>query len=130
MSDRPVHVILDASAIVAFTRGAIDVGETIAEVDDELTAAGLPVLCLVQATASVTDRDRLDILLRHEATTLLDVEAADWPVLAALHGTVGRLDAATAVLAAYDAGAQILTSQPDLYAALFDGGPVIGFPPA
>ena len=130
MSDRPVHVILDASAVVAFTRGSIHVGETIAEVADEQAAAGLPVLCLVQAAPAIADRDRLDILLRHGATTLLDVEAVDWAVLAALHGTVGRLDAATAVIAAYDAGAQILTSQPGLYAGLFGGGPVIGFPPA
>ena len=36
---RTVRLILDASAIVAFTRGSIDVGETIAEVNDEPVVA-------------------------------------------------------------------------------------------
>jgi hypothetical protein len=44
VSDQPVKVILDTSAIVAFTRGSIDVGEVITEVHDEYAAAGLPVL--------------------------------------------------------------------------------------
>ncbi len=67
MSDRPVRVILDASAIVAFTRGSIDVGETIAEINDEYAAAGLPVLCLVEANRLVADSDRLELLVNHPA---------------------------------------------------------------
>jgi hypothetical protein len=41
VSDRPVKVILNASAIAAFTRGTVDVGEVIAEINDEYSAAGL-----------------------------------------------------------------------------------------
>ena len=130
MSDRPVRVILDASAIVAFTRGSIDVGETIAEVSDEQGAAGLPVLCLVQAAQALADRDRLDVRIHHEATVLLDNLADDWEALTALYDAVGRLDAATAVIAAYDSDSLILTAQPRLYGGLQDGGPIIPLPPS
>jgi hypothetical protein len=70
VSERPVRVILDASAIVAFTRGSVGVGETLAKVNDEGAAAGLPVLCLVQTIWAVADRDQMDLLINHEATVL------------------------------------------------------------
>lgn len=130
MSDRPVRVILDASAIIAFTRGSIDVGETIAEVNDEQGGVGLPVLCLVQAAQAIVDRSHLDILIRHEAAVLLDNLAEDWEALAVLYDTVGRLDAATAVIAAYDLDSLILTAQPRLYGGLQDGGPIIPVSPS
>ena len=129
MSERPVRVVLDASAIIAFTRGSIDVGETIAEVNDERGGVGLPVLCLVQAAQVVADRSLLDILIHHEASVLLDNLAEDWEVLTVLYDTVGRLDAASAVTAAYDLDALILTAQPRLYGGLQDGGPIIAVSP-
>jgi hypothetical protein len=58
---RPVRVVLDASAIVAFTRESIHVGEVMAEIDDELGAAALPLPCLVQAIHAVADTHRLDL---------------------------------------------------------------------
>jgi hypothetical protein len=129
VSDRPVRVILDASAIVAYARGSIDVGETIAEVDDEYAAAGLPVLCLVEATRAVTDPDRLTLLVSHPATAVVVPEVTSWQALAASYDRVGRLDAATAVLAAVSNGCLILTSQPGLYGGLAEGGPIIPFRP-
>jgi hypothetical protein len=102
VSGRPIRVLLDASAIVAFTRGSIDVGETIAEVNDEHAAAGLPFLCLVEANRAVADTDRLDLLVAHPATAVITLHPDDWRALAASYETVGRLDAASAVLAAID----------------------------
>jgi hypothetical protein len=128
VSARPIRVILDASAIVAFSRGSIHVGEVIAEVSDE-SAAGLPMLCLVEASRAVADTDQLDLLVSHAATALMDAEAANWQALAATYDTVGRLDAASAVLAAVDFDCDILTSQPGLYAGLAGGGPIIPIPP-
>lgn len=78
MSDRPVRVLLDASAIVAFTRGSIDVGEVIAEVDDEHAAVGLPQLCLVDAEHAVADPARLDLLVTHRAASVLTDAADQW----------------------------------------------------
>lgn len=125
MKDRPVRVVLDASAIVAFTRGSIDVGETIAEVNDEDAAAGLPILCLVEASRAVSDSDRLDLLVAHPATAVLVPRSEDWQALATTYETVGRLDAASAVLAAIDLDCLILTGQSGLYGGLASGGPII-----
>jgi uncharacterized protein with PIN domain len=130
VSDRPVQVLLDASAIVAFTRGTVDVGEVIGEVDDEHAAVGLPVLCLVEASRAIVDTDLLDYLVAHAATAVVPVAAASWRALAAAYDTVGRLDAASTVLAATDADCSILTAQPALYAGLEGGGPIIDIPPA
>jgi hypothetical protein len=125
MTDRPVQVLLDASAIVAFTRSSIHVGEVIAEVDDEQAAVGLPLLCLVEATHAVADTDRLDLLVNHRATVILADEPADWRALAATYDIVGRIDAASAALAAVDLDVALLTAQPGLYGGMADGGPII-----
>jgi hypothetical protein len=125
VSDRPVQILLDASAITAFTRRSVDVGEILAEVDDEHAAAGLPVLCLVEASRAVVDGDLLDYLVAHRATAVLPVEPDGWRALAATYDTVGRLGAASAVLAAAAADLPILTAQPALYAGLEGGGPII-----
>jgi hypothetical protein len=127
VSDRPVKVVLDSSAIVAFTRGSIDLGEVIAEVHDEDAAVGLPVLCLVEASSAVSDGNRLELLVNHPATGVLAPDPGDWQALAATYDTVGRLDAASAVLAAIGLGCQVLSGRPGLYAGLVGGGPVIGF---
>jgi hypothetical protein len=129
VSDRPVHVLLDASAIVAFCRGtSVDVGEVIGEVDDEGAAVGLPLLCLVEARRAIADTDLLDLLIAHRATTIVAPDEDSWRALAATYDTVGRLDAASAVLAAYDLDVLILTSQAALYAGLAGGGPIIELP--
>jgi hypothetical protein len=118
VTDRPVKVVLDTSAIVAFTRGSIDVGEVIAEIDDEYAAAGPPVLCLVEASSVVAFGDRRELLVNHPATAVLAPDPGDWQALAAVYESVGRLDAASAVLAAIDLGCQVLSGRPGQYAGL------------
>ncbi|XTZ13863.1 hypothetical protein ACQSSU_20415 [Micromonospora echinospora] len=126
MSEVIVRVVLDASAIVAFTRQSIDVGEVIAEVADEPGCVfGLPVLCLAEANRAVADQDRLDILVNHPAALVITPDPEAWRALAVTYETVGRLDAASAVLAAIDLGCDVLTGQPGLYAGLAGGGPII-----
>ncbi|MFG2064487.1 hypothetical protein ACGFIK_24060 [Micromonospora sp. NPDC048871] len=121
-----VRVILDTSAIVAFARESIDVGEVIAEVADEPDAVfGLPVLCLAEAARIVADSTRLDLLTGLPAALILTPDPESWRALAITHDTVGRLDAASAVLAAIDLGCDVLTGQPGLYGGLAGGGPVI-----
>ena len=115
MRRRPVHLILDTSAIQAFTRASIDVGEIISEVNDESAAFGLPVLCLVEANRTAADQERLEILLRHEAATVLDVRASNWRELAAMSAGIDSLAAASAALATVDLRCFILTSEPQLY---------------
>ena len=125
MSDRPVRILLDASAIIAFTWESIDVGEIIAEVDDENTAVGLPMLCLVEASRAIADKDRLTLLVHHRVGVVLGDDPGDWRALAAMYDIVGRLDAASAAVAAVDGDVSILTAQPGLYGGLANGGPVI-----
>ncbi|SCL21343.1 hypothetical protein [Micromonospora aurantiaca (nom. illeg.)] len=128
MDDVSVRIILDTSAVIAFTRERIDVGEVIAEVADEPGSAfGLPVLCLAEAARVVDDSARLDLLVNHHAALVLTPDPVSWRALAITHDTVGRLDAASAVLAAIDLGCDVLTGQPGLYAGLAGGGPVIAF---
>ncbi|BCL14242.1 hypothetical protein GCM10017556_19810 [Micromonospora sagamiensis] len=48
-----------------------------------------------------------------------------WRALAITYETVGRLDAASAVLSAIDLGCDVLTGQSGLYAGLVGSGPII-----
>ncbi|WP_433321355.1 hypothetical protein ACQP0U_21955 [Micromonospora sp. CA-269861] len=50
-------------------------------------------------TYTLTDTDLLDLLIAHDATAIVAPAAAEWRALAATYDTVGRLDAASAVLA-------------------------------
>ncbi|WP_243715552.1 hypothetical protein [Micromonospora sp. KC207] len=102
-------------------------GEVIAEVADEDCHFGVPVMCLAEASRAVADTDRLDLLVNHPAAAVLTVDPVSWRALAFVYDTVGRLDAASALLAAVDNGCNVLTGQPGLYAGLAGGGPIIPF---
>jgi hypothetical protein len=120
-------MVLDTSAILAYARGSIHVGEPIAEVDSDGGVVGIPVSCLAEARWMVGDIDRLNLLADHRATRLLAF-AQDWPTLADTVEIVGRLDAAFAMLAAFDSGCDVLTARPGLYGGMEGGGPVIAIP--
>jgi hypothetical protein len=115
VSGRPIRVVLDTSAIIAYTRESINVGEVFTEVDEESAAFGLPVLCLVEASRTVADDVRFELLLTHPACEVLSVEADNWKALVATNWIVGRIDAASAALAAIDNGCYTLTGQPGQY---------------
>lgn len=116
--DLPVRVVLDTSAILAFLKGSTTVGETIAQVAEEGYLFGLPVTCLAEASRSVADTDRLELLVNHPAAAVLTVDPLSWRALADTHRTVARLDTASALLAATNNGCTILTEQPNQYAGL------------
>jgi rRNA-processing protein FCF1 len=67
VSDRPIRIVLDTSAILEFARESLNVGEVIAEVDDEKAAFGLPALCLVEANRAAAEDGRIELLLSHPA---------------------------------------------------------------
>ena len=122
---RPIRLVFDTSAIVAFTRGSIHVGELLAEIDDEHAAVALPLACLVDAVPAVADIDRLELLVAHRATAVKTDEPALWQALAATCEIVGRADAAAAALAAIDHNVDVLTRTPLIYSGLDAGGLVI-----
>ncbi|MER5338560.1 hypothetical protein [Micromonospora sp. NPDC002717] len=98
----------------------------IAEVaDEENCVFGLPVLCVAEAARVAVDTDRLQLLVNHPIAEILSPPSDSWEALAVTLDTVGRVDAATAVLAAIDLGCSVLTGQPGLYGGIAGGGPVI-----
>lgn len=130
MSDRPVRLILDTSAITAYTSptGSIDVGEVIAEIEDDHGGVGLPILCLISARRHA-DPGRLQILVQHPAAVLLATETDEWQDVATLYdGGIARLDAASAAQLAYALGVNVMTAVPGLYASIDNGdGPILAF---
>jgi hypothetical protein len=126
---RPVRLVFDASAIVAFTHESIHVGEVLAEIADEQGVAALPLACLVDAAQAVTDQARLDLLVEHRATEVVADAPELWRALAATCDITGRAEAASAALAAIDFGVDVLTARPGLYAGLDAGGMVLEIEP-
>jgi len=119
---RPISLILDTSAIVAFTNESIDVGETIAEARDNGALIGLPVVCLVKSGRAVRDHDRLHYLVSDPATRVLKCRRAHWQPMTEAYDQIGRVDAASAAVSAFEFGAYILSGVPDVYRHLDDGG--------
>ena len=123
-TDRPIRLLLDTSAILAYTRGSIEVGELLSEVSDEGGVVGLPTLCLSSVDWMVEDRARLDLLVKHQVTAVLG-DTGDWAARAELGENVGQPDAVAAVMSAIDLDCDVLTGRPGLYGGLDDGGPVL-----
>ncbi len=123
MSARPVRLVLDTSAILAFAGESLHVGETISQVDENGAAFGLPVACL--ATAHKADERMLQLLTSRHTCELLTVDVDEWRQWAAMCDVLGRLDAAAALLAASNFDCDVLTAEPDLYRALGDDPPII-----
>jgi hypothetical protein len=127
VSDRPIRLILDRSAVVAYTRGSIHVGEVLAEINDEAGCAAIPLPCLVEAARAAADHSRLELLVDHEATLVLADDPSKWRDLAALRDVVDSHDGVSAALAAIDLDVDILTRTPRLYAGVAGGDLVIPF---
>jgi hypothetical protein len=123
----PVLLVLDTSAILAYTRGSVHVGEPLSEVRDEGGVVALPVLCLAAARWMVEDGDRLNLLVGHPGTEVMAVPE-DWLAMARMGDTVADQDAASAAYSAIDLDCDVLTARPGLYRGLPGGGPVIGIP--
>jgi hypothetical protein len=124
VSDRPVRLVLDTSAILAFARGSIDVGETISQVEENAAAFGIPIVCL--AAAHGADVRMMQMLVSHGACALLGVEPYEWRQWVAMADVLGRVDAGAALLAASAFDCEVLTGEPDLYRVLGDDPPIVG----
>jgi hypothetical protein len=76
----------------------------------------------------VADADLLDVLVGHEATVVLADGETMWRDVAAMAEVTGRVDAASAALAAIDFRANVLTRTPGIYAGIGKSGLVIEIP--
>ena len=125
MTDRPraARVVLDTTALTAWCRGSIAVGELLAEVNDEHGAALIPLSCLVEANylTGGLEREYLELLLEHPATFLIADDAQDWQALAELRTLTDSADSAAAALLALDAGIDVFTRDPHRYTGVKGG---------
>lgn len=121
---RPIHLVLDTSAVVAYAAGSEHVGEPLTQVAENDAAFTVPLTVLAAAAAQV-DRAWVELLIKHPAFEPVETDWTRWAALAATLGLVGRLDAAEALLVALDFDCDVLTAEPGQYAALGDDPPII-----
>lgn len=121
---RPVHLVLDTSAVLAYASGNTSVGETVLEVGDNGAAFTVPLTVLATAAARC-DREWIDLLVTHPAFEPVTTDWSEWASLAAVVGLTGRLDTAEALLTALHHEGEILTADPAAYRGLGDDPPLI-----
>lgn len=124
---RPLRVVLDTSAVLAYAQGRVHVGEIVAEVLDEGAEFGVPVVCLAAAAAETKDPDRLEVLVRRTGCVVVPHVAADWRSLGFCVAGGRPFDLAAAMLAAVGGSdAHIVSGMPNAYAPAGDAVSVIG----
>jgi hypothetical protein len=122
VTDRELRLILDTSAVVAYARGSVDVGETITEVVNEDQWFGAAVVCLAEASRLAgDDRQGVALLAAHRRFVALPAEASEWAALAAWTELLGRVDLAASMLEAVDREGWVLTGEPRSYELGPDG---------
>jgi hypothetical protein len=119
VSDQPIRVVPDTSAIIAYAHGSLNVGEVLVEVTDEQASFAVPAVCLVQAATAAADT-QLRLLTAHPACRVLPLHAEDWPRLVTAMRIFGRVDLAVSIYATRQADGYVLTAEPDAYGD--DGG--------
>lgn len=127
MTEPPIRLILDTSAVLAYAHGSDHVGEALQEVADESAVAAVPVVCLAEAYPLLADRERWRILAGHPHVIVLDAAAGESEELGSMCCLVEGVPAACAALAALDADCWVLTSRPDMYAGVAGGDLSIAF---
>lgn len=132
MSDpehRPVGLILDSTAILAYTitELSIHVGEPLTEAENNGELLALPLPCLVEAARS-TDSALLDVLVGSDSVIVLAEDPLSWRTLAVTCDLAGRYDAATAALFGLDFGVPVMTREPGRYARFREGELAIPIP--
>lgn len=120
--DRPVHVVVDTSAILSFVRGqCVAVGELIREVAAAGGVVAIPARCAFQAliTADREGRDITDdieFLCTHPDVLLVWRRSDDHPVRVLWERFYRHEDLAAVRTEADRLGVHILTAEPDAYA--------------
>jgi hypothetical protein len=113
---RPIALVLDTTAILAYAAGSMHVHEPILLAAEAGQGVVLPVHCLIEAVRRDTGIDLRELLHLDQVITLApdrhtDTDLfADWTIY-----LDGREDAAAAAVLAYRHQAGLLTGEPDLY---------------
>ncbi|MBQ1039018.1 MULTISPECIES: hypothetical protein [Micromonospora] len=112
--DRPVRLVLDRSALLAYLAGSVHVGEPLHEVIQDRNRFGVTAVTAAEALAIVTDpkeRATLHRLLNLDACEVLSTEGRSWHELSFWRTVTGRADLATTALAVLEHDASILTAE-------------------
>ncbi|GGM18653.1 PIN domain-containing protein [Micromonospora yangpuensis] len=112
--DRPVRLVLDRSALLAYLAGSVHAGETLHEVIEDRNRFGVTAVTATETLAVVTDpkdRSNLHRLLALDACVVLPTEGESWHELSYWRTYTGRVDLATTVLASLEHDATILTQE-------------------
>jgi hypothetical protein len=113
------RLILDTTAVAAFGRGSIHVGETIGEITDEGVAFGVPTLCLAEAVVDAKPDElvMLDVLAEHGSCLELSL-TDDWRNLGLGARVYGSTSRAAVRALAIEHRAYVMTADPDVYGDL------------
>ncbi|MBM0203539.1 hypothetical protein JNW90_10735 [Micromonospora sp. STR1s_5] len=127
MTNRPVRLVLDRSALLAYVAGSVHVAEPLHEVEQDGVRFGVPVPVAAEALNLAHGKDLalMHRLLALDVCVLLPLTPEHLPELTFWRRITGRLDLAAAALAALTLDAAVLTSEGTRYGG---GVPAIYFP--
>lgn len=128
-SPRTVAIVLDTTAVTAWVRESLAVGELLAEINDAYGVALIPLACLVEAAhrTALLEQARLELLVAHPATMIVSDNPDEWPALAATRNLVDRADLASAAWLAIDCGVDVMTRDARWYSSVNGGRDVLEF---
>ncbi|MGI5520959.1 hypothetical protein ACQEUX_08385 [Micromonospora sp. CA-259024] len=112
--DRPVRLVLDRSALLAYLAGSVHVGEPLHEVIQDRNRFAVTAVTAAEAMAIVSDpkeRANLHRLLTLDACEVLSTQGHSWHELSFWRTVTGRADLATTALAVLEHDASILTAE-------------------
>jgi hypothetical protein len=110
-------MVFDRSAVEAFMKQSVAVGEMIAVLMDDDADFGVPVTVLAEASlgSSAGTAAMLTYLVRHVAFAPLGIDPEGWPELAAHARRFASVEPAIVMHAAQALGAYVLTATPSVY---------------
>jgi len=109
-----LSLVLDTTAVAAYARGNLMVGELLNELRDEDNVFGVPDVCLAQARAQGAPTEGLALLRAHDRCQILTNPAPETlGDVAAVCG--GDLVRAAVLIHAFSHDAYILTAEPGDY---------------
>jgi hypothetical protein len=113
---RPISLVLDTSAVLAFVAGSMAVHEPILLADEAEEDVAVPVACLLEAVRRDPGAD-LRELLHHRQIVVATPVRADEDLLAGFTAYFdGREDCAAAAVVSHRFGrCGVLTGEPDAY---------------
>ncbi len=129
-----IRLILDRSALLLFARGALPVGETLAEVIDEGDLYATPVTVYLDVMRLLNSDDEPQIiemarlvrlLMASPSARLLPVLPGDVDAILHWTGLVGYEQAACVVAMLARPGCYVLTGEPEFYEGELGEGSVI-----